>query len=124
VVGSSGVVKFQTGADGKPELMKLAKIEFVERRPRASPSASTLHRPEADLRVRKQLDGDCRCCNGTKAGTGARFAGIVHHTDEQCVNTSMTGLPKLEKLDKALDQAMATGLDHRRHEAGLEDGVS
>jgi phosphoglycolate phosphatase-like HAD superfamily hydrolase len=30
VVGSSGVVKFQIGADGKPELLKLAKIEFID----------------------------------------------------------------------------------------------
>ena len=30
VVGSSGVVKFQIGAHGKPELLKLAKLEFVD----------------------------------------------------------------------------------------------
>ena len=30
VVGSSGMVKFQFGANGKPELMKLAKNEFVD----------------------------------------------------------------------------------------------
>ena len=30
VVGSSGMVKLQTGAGGKPELMKLAKVEFID----------------------------------------------------------------------------------------------
>jgi hypothetical protein len=30
VVGSSGVVKFQPGPNGKPELMKLAKVEFID----------------------------------------------------------------------------------------------
>jgi phosphoglycolate phosphatase-like HAD superfamily hydrolase len=30
VVGSSSVVKLQTGAGGRPELMKIAKIEFVD----------------------------------------------------------------------------------------------
>src|ERR1700733_9511260 len=30
VVGSSGMVKFLFGANGNPELMKLAKIEFVD----------------------------------------------------------------------------------------------
>ena len=30
VVGSSGVVKFEIGADGKPELLKLPKVEFID----------------------------------------------------------------------------------------------
>ena len=30
MVGSSGVVKFQMGADGKPVLMKEAKVEFID----------------------------------------------------------------------------------------------
>jgi hypothetical protein len=30
VVGSSGVTQFQTGADGKPVLIKEPKVEFVE----------------------------------------------------------------------------------------------
>src|SRR4029077_18046745 len=30
VIGSSGVTKFQIGADGKPELVKEPKVEFVD----------------------------------------------------------------------------------------------
>ena len=46
----------------------------------------------------------CRCCNGLTAGEGARFAGIVHHTDaeRECAYDRQS---KIGKLDKALDEA-------------------
>jgi phosphoglycolate phosphatase-like HAD superfamily hydrolase len=55
VVGSSGEVKFQFGADGKPELMKLPKIEFVDDGPlcRHRPS----HRWGARIRLRPAIQG-------------------------------------------------------------------
>ena len=41
VVGSSGVVKFELGADGKPRLTKLAKVEFVD----DGPGKPSIRRP-------------------------------------------------------------------------------
>jgi len=103
----------------KPELMKLAKIEFVDDGP-ASPSASTASSAEADLRVRNS-DAICRCCNGPRREQARASPGSCI-TQMKCVNTSMTGLPKLESSTKRWT-GHGEGLDHRRHEAGLEDGV-
>ena len=47
---------------------------------------------------------------GTAAGTGARFTGLVHHTDSE------REWAYIDRLDKALDEAMQ-GLDRCRHEA-------
>jgi hypothetical protein len=57
----------------------------------------------------------------TAAGEGARFMGIVHHTDTEreyaCDRTS-----KIGKLDKSLDQATAKGwtvVDMKKHWAKI-----
>ena len=107
VIGSSGVTKFQPGADGKPVLMKEPKVEIIDDGP---------GKPESINRVigRRPVfafgnsDGDLAMLQWTAAGAGARFAGIVHHTDDKREwaydRTSHVG-----KLDKALDEAGKSG---------------
>ena len=65
----------------------------------------------------------CRCCEWTTAGDGARFGLLVHHTDAER-EWAYDRESHIGKLDKALDEAQRQGLDRRRHEKGLERGLS
>ena len=51
-------------------------------------------------------DGDLQMLQWTTAGAGARFAGIVHHTDAER-EYAYDRQSKVGKLDKALDEAGA-----------------
>src|ERR1700733_11352915 len=68
-------------------------------------------------------DSDLQMLRWTTAGEGARFAGIVHHTDAER-EYAYDRQSKVGKLDKALDQAAAKGWTVVRYEAGLEDDFS
>jgi phosphoglycolate phosphatase-like HAD superfamily hydrolase len=107
VVGSSGMVKLQTGANGKPELMKLAKIEFVDDGP-GKPVGINRFIGRRPIFAFGNSDGDLQMLQWTVAGEGARFAGIVHHTDEMR-EYAYDRQSKIGKLDKALDEARAKG---------------
>jgi phosphoglycolate phosphatase-like HAD superfamily hydrolase len=107
VVGSSGVVKFQMGADGKPELMKLAKIEFVDDGP-GKPVGINRFIGRRPIFAFGNSDGDLQMLQWTTAGSGARFAGIVHHTDD-AREYAYDRQSKIGKLDKAWDEARQRG---------------
>jgi len=80
VVGSSGVVKYRIGADGRPELLKLAKIEFVDDGP-GKPAGINRFIGRRPIFAFGNSDGDLQMLQWTMAGQGPRFAGLVHHTD-------------------------------------------
>jgi phosphoglycolate phosphatase-like HAD superfamily hydrolase len=107
VVGSSGEVKFQIGADGKPELMKLAKVEFVDDGP-GKPVGINRFIGRRPIFAFGNSDGDLQMLQWTTAGEGARFAGLVHHTDAER-EYAYDRQSKIGKLDKALDEAAAKG---------------
>ncbi|MHC2439035.1 HAD family hydrolase [Bradyrhizobium sp. USDA 4451] len=107
VVGSSGVVKFQIGADGKPDLMKEAKVEFIDDGP-GKPVGINRFIGRRPIFAFGNSDGDLQMLQWTTAGAGARFAGIVHHTDE-VREYAYDRQSKIGKLDKALDAAAAGG---------------
>jgi phosphoglycolate phosphatase-like HAD superfamily hydrolase len=107
VVGSSGEVKFQFSADGKPELMKLPKIEFVDDGP-GKPVGINRFIGRRPIFAFGNSDGDLQMLQWTAAGEGARFAGIVHHTDAMR-EYAYDRQSKVGKLDKALDEADAKG---------------
>jgi len=107
VVGSSGVVKFQAGANGKPELMKLAKVEFIDDGP-GKPVGINRFIGRRPIFSFGNSDGDLQMLQWTTAGEGARFAGIVHHTDAER-EYAYDRLSKIGKLDKALDEGAAKG---------------
>ncbi|MBR0896198.1 haloacid dehalogenase-like hydrolase [Bradyrhizobium tropiciagri] len=107
VVGSSGVVKFQVGADGKPVLMKEAKVEFIDDGP-GKPVGINRFIGRRPIFAFGNSDGDLQMLQWTAAGPGARFAGIVHHTDE-VREYAYDRQSKIGKLDKALDAAAAGG---------------
>ncbi|RUM95752.1 haloacid dehalogenase-like hydrolase [Pseudaminobacter arsenicus] len=103
VVGSSGATKFQLGPDGKPEIVKEAKVEFVDDGP-GKPVGINRFIGRRPIFAFGNSDGDQQMLEWTAAGDGRRFVGLVHHTDgvrEYAYDrTSPIG-----KLDKALDEA-------------------
>lgn len=106
VVGSSGVVKFQQ-ANGKAELVKLAKIEFVDDGP-GKPVGINRFIGRHPIFAFGNSDGDLAMLQWTMSGTGARFAGLVHHTDAER-EYAYDRMSAVGKLDKALDEATAKG---------------
>src|SRR3954447_14409186 len=80
VVGSSGVTKFQIGADGKPELIKEPKVEFIDDGP-GKPVGINHFIGRRPILAFGNSDGDLQMLQWTATGSGARFMGIVHHTD-------------------------------------------
>jgi phosphoglycolate phosphatase-like HAD superfamily hydrolase len=107
VVGSSGVVKFEFGPNGKPELMKLAKVEFIDDGP-GKPVGINRFIGRRPIFAFGNSDGDLQMLQWTTAGPGARFAGIVHHTDAER-EYAYDRQSKIGKLDKALDEAKVKG---------------
>ena len=74
VVGSSGIVKFEAARNGKPELMKLAKVEFIDDGP-GKPVGINRFIGRRPIFAFGNSDGDLQMLQWTTAGGGARFAG-------------------------------------------------
>ena len=106
VVGSSGVVKFEIGAAGKPVLMKEAKVDFVDDGP-GKPVGINRFIGRRPIFAFGNSDGDWQMLQWTAAGSGARFMGLVHHTDAE--REYAYTRQKFNTLDKALDEATAKG---------------
>jgi hypothetical protein len=91
--------------DGKP---KQAIVAFVERVTTAG--SPDFVAPDARIAVFAfgNSDGDREMLEWTAAGEGARFAGIVHHTDAER-EWAYDRESHIGKLDKAWDEAKAKG---------------
>jgi phosphoglycolate phosphatase-like HAD superfamily hydrolase len=108
VVGSSGVTKFEMAADGLPVLMKLDKVEFVDDGP-GKPVGINRFIGRRPILAFGNSDGDLQMLQWTTVGgSGARFGGIVHHTDDEREYLYDRG-SRVGKLDKALDEAKLRG---------------
>ena len=104
VVGSSGKLKFEM-RDGKPVLMKLPEVNLIDDK-EGKPVGIQMHIGRRPIAAFGNSDGDLQMLQWTTAGSGARFALIVHHNDAKREwdydRTSPIG-----KLDKAWDEAIA-----------------
>jgi phosphoglycolate phosphatase-like HAD superfamily hydrolase len=107
VVGSSGVTRFQPGPDGKPVLMKLAKVEFIDDGP-GKPVGINRFIGRRPIFAFGNSDGDLQMLQWTAAGSGARFMGIVHHTDAER-EYAYDRTSHIGKLDKALNEGTKRG---------------
>ncbi len=107
VIGSSGVVRFETGPDGTPRLIKEAKVEFVDDGP-GKPVGINRFIGRRPIFAFGNSDGDLEMLHWTAAGEGVRFAGIVHHTDAER-EYAYDRDSSVGRLDKALDEAKAKG---------------
>ncbi|WP_353643123.1 HAD family hydrolase [Mesorhizobium sp. WSM2239] len=106
VVGSSGVVKLDV-RDGKPVLLKEAKVEFIDDGP-GKPLGINRFIGRRPILAFGNSDGDKQMLEWTAAGDGARFMGVVHHTDADR-EWAYDRESKFGKLDKALDEGRQKG---------------
>lgn len=107
LIGSSGVVKFDIGADGEPRLVKDAKIEFIDDGA-GKPVGINRFIGRRPIFAFGNSDGDLQMLQYTAAGRGARFMGLVHHTDSDR-EWAYDRASHIGKLDKALDEAKSKG---------------
>jgi phosphoglycolate phosphatase-like HAD superfamily hydrolase len=107
VVGSSGVVTFEMGPDGRPVLRKEAKVEFVDDGP-GKPVGINRFIGRRPIAAFGNSDGDLQMLQWTTAGEGPRFGLIVHHTDADR-EWAYDRDSHIGRLDKALDEAAAAG---------------
>ncbi len=107
VIGSSGVVKFEVSADGSVQLIKEPKVEFVDDGP-GKPVGINRFIGRQPIFAFGNSDGDLQMLQYTAAGKGARFMGLVHHTDG-AREWAYDRASHIGKLDKALDEARAKG---------------
>lgn len=107
VVGSSGATKFTMKSKDNPVLMKEPKVEFVDDGP-GKPSGINRFIGRRPILAFGNSDGDQQMLEWTAAGSGARFMGIVHHTDAER-EWAYDRQSKIGKLDKALDEAKRRG---------------
>jgi phosphoglycolate phosphatase-like HAD superfamily hydrolase len=107
VVGSSGVTEFKLGPDGKPALLKVPKVEFVDDGA-GKPVGINRFIGRRPILAFGNSDGDHQMLQWTAAGDGARFIGIVHHTDAER-EWAYDRQSHIGKLDKALDEGSAKG---------------
>ena len=105
VVGSSGVTKFQIGPDGKPVLVKEAKVEFIDDGP-GKPVGINRFIGRRPIFAFGNSDGDLQMLQYTMAGIGHRLALYVHHDDAEREYAYDRNSP-IGKLDKGLDEARA-----------------
>jgi hypothetical protein len=106
VVGSSVKLKFEM-RNGRPVLVKLPAVDLIDDK-EGKPVGIQRHIGRRPIAAFGNSDGDLQMLQWTMAGSGARFALIVHHTDAEREwaydRTSSVG-----RLDRALDEAKARG---------------
>jgi len=106
VVGSSGKMKFEL-RDGKPVLVKLPEIQFVDDKA-GKPVGIQTHIGRRPILAFGNSDGDLQMLQWTAGGSGARFMALVHHTDAQR-EWAYDRQSSIGRLDKALDEAKGKG---------------
>jgi phosphoserine phosphatase len=104
VVGSSIVLHFEP-RDGKPALMREDKIDFVDDGD-GKPVGIQKFIGRRPVLAFGNSDGDQQMLEWTAAGSGARFLGLVHHTDAER-EWAYDRHSAVGQLDKALDEATA-----------------
>ncbi len=106
VVGSSGKLKYEI-RDGKPLLLKLPEVQFVDDKQGKPIGIETFigRRPIAAF---GNSDGDQQMLEWTTGGSGARFALLVHHDDAER-EWAYDRNSDVGRLDRAWDEAKAEG---------------
>jgi len=105
VIGSNGGLELKQGPDGKPVLMKTAKIDLIDDHA-GKPVGIQRFIGRRPILAFGNSDGDKEMLEWTAAGDGPRFMGLVHHTDAER-EYAYDRSSHVGKLDKAWDQAVA-----------------
>jgi hypothetical protein len=106
VVGSSIETKFEMRGD-TPVLARLPKIDFIDDGP-GKPVGIQKFIGRRPLAAFGNSDGDLQMLQWTTAGSGRRFALLVHHTDA-AREYAYDRASAFGRLDKALDIATVRG---------------
>jgi len=106
VVGSSIVAEFQF-KDGKPALVRMPKIDFINDKA-GKPVGIYEHIGRRPILAFGNSDSDMQMIEYTMAGEGRRMGLFVHHTDADR-EYAYDRKSHVGTLDKALDQAAAKG---------------
>jgi phosphoserine phosphatase len=106
VVGSSIVSEFKT-RDGKSELVRMPKIDFIDDKA-GKPVGIYQHIGIRPILAFGNADADMQMIEYTNAGKGRRLGLFVHHTDADR-EYAYDRKSHVGVLDKALDQADANG---------------
>jgi hypothetical protein len=106
VVGSSIKTEFQI-VDGKPELMRLPEINFIDDK-QGKPVGINQFIGRRPIAAFGNSDGDQQMLEWTAAGAGPRLMLLVHHTDS-VREYAYDRQSSFGRLDKALDEATAKG---------------
>jgi phosphoglycolate phosphatase-like HAD superfamily hydrolase len=106
VVGSSVVAEFQV-RDGKPALVRMPKIGFINDKA-GKPVGIYQHIGRRPILAFGNSDSDMQMIEYTVAGEGRRLGLFVHHTDAER-EYAYDRKSHVGTLDKALDQADVNG---------------
>ena len=106
VIGSTGKLKYEL-RDGKPVLVKLPALEFVDDK-EGKPIAIQRNIGRRPIAAFGNSDGDLQMLQWTCAGNGARLCVYIHHTDA-AREWAYDRTSSIGRLDKGLDEASAKG---------------
>ena len=106
VIGSSVKTRFEL-RDGKPVLVRLAKVDFINDK-EGKPVGINQYIGRRPIAAFGNSDGDLQMLQWTTAGKGIRFGMIIHHTD-QVREWAYDRKSPVGRLDKALDLAEPNG---------------
>jgi haloacid dehalogenase-like hydrolase len=106
VVGSSGKTQFEM-KDGKPVLMKLPAVNFIDDKT-GKPVGINEHIGRRPVMAFGNSDGDLEMLQWTAASSGFRYCLYVHHDDAER-EYAYDRKDALAKLDKGWDEAVAKG---------------
>jgi len=106
VVGSSIRTKYEV-RDGKPVLVRLPEIEFIDDEA-GKPAGIHQHIGRRPILAFGNSDGDFQMLEWTTAGAGARLGLIVHH-DDAGREYAYDRKSAMGRLDKGLDEAAQRG---------------
>ncbi|WP_422417022.1 HAD family hydrolase [Pseudomonas sp. GZD-222] len=106
VIGSTFITQYQM-VDGRPSILRTPKVAHNDDGPGKPESIDAIigRRP---ILAFGNSDGDLQMLQWTAAGEGARFMGLVHHTDA-AREWAYDRQSKIGRLDKALDEARSQG---------------
>ena len=121
VVGSSVVSEFQV-KDGKPVLVRMPKIDFVNDKA-GKPVGIYEHIGRRPILAFGNSDSDMQMIEYTMAGEGRRW-GSSFTTPMRIASMPTTARATLELSTRFLIWPKLEGLDHRGYEEGLEGSVS
>ena len=106
VIGSSGKTKYEVRG-GQPVLLRLPEINFIDDKA-GKPVAIQQHIGRRPIAAFGNSDGDLQMLQWTVAGSGARFALLVHHDDGKR-EWAYDRTSRIGTLDKAWDEGVSKG---------------